>query len=285
MLTLTTRIATSTTAADRDAAFLAGYDDGRNGRRDMRTADIIAAVRHTNGFVAVPADMLTPPDANVKLDKTVAYGLTLAHGDMSGYQACPWIGHCGDVCVLNNGNGRYNSVQRAWLWRTAFLADHPVDACYRIGWELGRAVRKNGAILFRPNVNSDVLWHRVIPAMGTLPEVKCYGYSKNPAVLRTDGWQGGIRVCYSRNENSDDAAIGRFLSQGGSVAAVTNRRPGTPVDPDAVRAAMHLPGDVDVVDADVTDAWMFAANTVGDLSAKGKARELIAVSPFVLMAY
>jgi hypothetical protein len=287
MPNLTTLILSVTTEIARIAAFVRGYGDGLAGRRDTETGDIIAGHREAVGFVRTKADVLTPPDANMKLDKgvTPSYGLTLAHALLSRWNACPWAGDCTKVCVLNNGNGRYSTTQMAWLWRTNFLADNPLEALYRIGWELGRAVRKNGDILFRPNVNSDLRWDLILPNLGNVDGIRTYGYSKNPGVLMGNGRPTGIYTAYSWNENSNAERVRSYLNAGGAVAVVTNRKPKSAIDKDAVRLAMGVGPEIDVVDADLTDEWMFQSGVIGDLSAKGKARDLIGVSGFVVCAY
>jgi hypothetical protein len=273
-----------------DDALVRGYNDGRAGRRqDERIKAIVVAVRVLFGFKARFAKMLTPPDSNIKLDKAkmVTFGLTLAHATLSAWNLCPWAGDCTKVCVLNNGNGRYSSVQRAWLWRTHFLAEHPEEAMYQIGYELGRAVRKHGAILFRPNVNSDVLWHVIAPSLGLLDGVNVYGYTKAPLAMLDMALLDaiGMHVAYSFNERSKMARVREHLANGGKVALVTNRKPTAPIDPDAVRLWLGVP-DVPVVDADLTDEWMLADGAVvGDLSAKGDARGLIGVSDFIAVCY
>lgn len=287
MLTLTTQILTNTTVTDRTRAFENGFRDANAKRPDRTTGTICAHHRAALGFKNVAADMLTPPDANHKLEMASmhTFGLTLAHAALSEWNACPWAGDCTKVCVLNNGNGRYSSVQNAWRWRTNFLAQNPLEALYRIGWELGRAIRVKGEILFRPNVNSDLLWHKILPTLGQISEIHTYGYTKNPAVLLTDGVIGGLRYAYSWNENSDAEKVRAFLYNGGTVALVTNRKPKSDIDKDMVREALSVCPSVHVADADVTDEWMFVPGTIGDLSAKGKARELIGRSGFVMSAY
>ncbi|MGA0848617.1 MAG: GP88 family protein [Chthoniobacterales bacterium] len=285
---LLTAKALETDRATRIASFETGYSDGSIGAPDHWTGDILTAHRVRVGFQPRTADILTPPDANAKLDKgaTPTYGLTLAHATLTEYNACPWAGVCKDnVCVLNNGKGRYSSVRNAWRWRTTFLAEDTAAALYRIGWELGRAVRKHGAILFRPNVNSDVVWHRVIPTLGDLENVTTYGYTKNPAVMVGDGRIGGIRYAYSVNENSRLDRVREFVTNGGAAAVLTNRAPHAPINPDRVRGALWLPDAVAVLDADATDEWMLRDNVIGDLSAKGRARDLIGRNDFVRCCY
>jgi len=292
MLTLTDHL--TTTAPTMDDAFVSGVNDARRGVKPTADYAILASVRARHGFRELTTSLLTPPDANSKLDKasTPSYGLTLHHvrsvfdatddAPRLSVNACPWAGHCTRVCVLNNGNGRYDSVQRAWRWRTDFLARHPESFARVLAFELVRAVRKHGAILFRPNVNSDVQWERVLPSLtdGYVNGVTSYGYSKSPDVLETDGWLGAAyRVAYSWNERSDADKVRAFLVRGGSVAAVTSRRKG-----DAVLAVFPFGTTARAVDADVTDEWMLASGVVGDLSAKGKARDLIGNSGFVVNA-
>ena len=112
-----------------------------------------------------------------------------------------------------------------------------------------------------------------------------YTENSNSDILKNDGWQDGIRVAYSWNENSNLRRVQSFLYSGGAVAVVTNRRPHDPIDKDAVRRAMGVGPEVEVVDADLTDEWMFGSGVIGDLSAKGKARDLIGRSGFIVSAY
>jgi hypothetical protein len=267
-----------------------GFVRGRRGWKpayDYGERAIMAA-RSARGFNSVVTDMLTPPSANDKLEAATvpSYGLTLAHEQLhEEFNLCPWAGDCVKVCVLNNGNGRYQTTQRAWLWRTDFLAHAPTLAVERIGWELGRAVHKHGEILFRPDVNSDLTWHRWLPELGSLPGVTVYGYTKNPAQLHLHERRTsqGFNYAYSHNESSDRDDERRCLSEGGKIAVVTSRKKGDPVDADALRRFFGVDDSVRVVDADVTDEWMLPqGGIIGDLSAKGKARQLIGVSDFVV---
>lgn len=255
-----------------------------------RHDSIIADVRALYGFNRTVGNLLTSPDANMKLGKTErpTYGLTLQHYVtklISGVtvNGCEWAGHCTKVCVLNNGSGRYDSVQRARKWRTHLLVHFPETFFVRMGYELARAVVRHGEINFRPNVNSDVSWELWLEALFSGEflnrRVWSYGYTKNPAVLAGNGQLFPYyRVAFSHNENHaldyDD-----FLARGGSVAVVTNRKAGDDV---AQWAMQHR-----VVDADIADDWMFESGVIGDLSAKGRARKLIGESGFVarLAAY
>jgi hypothetical protein len=255
-----------------------------------------ADIRAQHGFSRVDTPLLTPPSANAKLAKgaTPAYGITLQHyvtnlGAVGGHKrlvvnACPWAGDCTKVCVLDNGNGTYDSVQRARKAKTQLLATEPAAFFVLLGDEIRRAVKRHGAILVRPNVNSDVTWQTIAPALvdGSVfgDAVKFYGYSKDVSVLATDGWiTPHYRVAYSLSEQSPGwGSVLRFLARGGSVAAVTNRSKTTPVAQWAVASAP-------VADADPSDEWLFQSGVIGDLSAKGKARSLVGKSDFVLSVY
>jgi hypothetical protein len=229
--------------------------------------------------------LLTPPDHNAKLDKAVvpAYGLTLQHYVQKlttglTINACPSAGDCTKVCVLDNGMGLYPTVQIARRARTEFFVEEPEAAGILVGNELMKAAIKYGSILFRPNVNSDVEWHKVAPSLtdGTLfgGAVRSYGYSKLPSTLTEKVNTDFYTVAYSANEKSDWKSIDKFLAKGGNVAVVTSRKPHSPVT--------QWYGKIKVVDADKTDEWMLGGiGLIGDLSAKGKARALVGKSGFV----
>lgn len=246
------------------------------------------SVRALHGLQGAPM-VLTEPRGNNKLSKaeTPSYGLTLQHyvqklkGSGLTVNACPNAGDCTKVCVLDNGYGMMPGIQEARRARTEFLVAHPFYAGVLIGRELSRAVDRHENILFRPNVNSDVEWEKVAPSLtsGDLWGrcVHSYGYTKLPYVLDTDGHLDEFyRVAYSWNEHSDYEAVSRFLDNGGSVAIVTDRRKGQPCT-----ATQRWWLDHPIIDADVTDEWIFE-NAVGDLSAKGRARRLIGKSGFVV---
>lgn len=284
---LTSVICDGSSLDDRRGVFLETFHAGRRG---FRAADVVGAelslfadLRTARGFarVATPV-LLTPPAANLKLEKgaTPAYGLTLsshAHQLVNGQavNACRWAGQCTRVCVLRNGGGRYSSVQAARLSRSDLFGLYPLAALSLVGFELGRAVRRHGAVNFRPDVNSDLTWAEIVgDAFCDLPGVDVYGYTKDPALLeREDAGRWGRYVrAYSWSERSDAAAVGAFLRRGGRVAVVSARAPGSAPERGAV-------------DADLTDEWILdprAGGIVGSLSAKGAARGLIGRRGFVV---
>jgi hypothetical protein len=289
-----------TAASILDDSFYVGAQQENNVRGYLDEArQAWATIRARHGFVERHADLLTEPSANLKLDKgeMPAYGLTLQHyvtsfartsGKNLVVNACPNAGDCTKVCVLDNGNGRYDRVQRARKAKTEFLATQPHLFVFLLGYELARAVRKHGKILLRPNVNSDVQWERVLPSLtegkvfGSL--VQSYGYTKLESVLDTDGWLGQeYRVAFSASEKLglENQRLWAFLKRGGSVAVVTDRKPKSDV-----HQWLNIPTIfARIVDADVSDEWVFQSGVIGDLSAKGSARRLIGKSGFVLGVY
>ena len=288
--TITTMMVDGTTLADRVAAL----DDGWLADRaavDSAYATF-AAVRADHGFAMVRRPvLLTPPAANAKLIKgaTPAYGLTIqshltTFADGSRANACPMAGHCVAHCVLNNGNGRYASVQRARNARSEFLARHPLAALTLIGFELRRASDKFGAITFRPNVNSDVDWHAVIgDTFRRLDGVTSYGYTKRDLAADALDFEA-----LSWGERTTPAMLAAAAAIGRPIAAVTARRPADPTRSAELLAELadivgpELAARYSVADAELTDEWMMAPTpTIGDLSAKGSARELIGRSGFV----
>lgn len=271
-----------------DTALVEGARDWEAGgsSRNLRTARMLYVDhRSTNyGFEPIFQPLLTAPAHNAKLAKgsVPSYGLTLQHyvqriTKRLIVNACPHAGDCTKVCVLDNGHGSFETVQRGRRSKTAFLVQQPWAFAYLLGRELARAQAAR-PILFRPNVNSDVRWDLILPSLfsGTFENMTSYGYTKDPFVLDTNGWvTPSYRLAYSWNENSRWTAVETFIYRGGSVAMVTARKKGAPV-------GSYITPLTRVVDADLTDEWMFQAGVIGDLSAKGRARRLIGKSGFVV---
>lgn len=295
MKTMTDHLLDLITPQEAYDALLIGKDAARGDRCALKTVQAArlryAKVRARYGAPAKHAALLTAPEGNLKLAKgeIPSYGLTLHHyvhrskfRQLPTMNLCPKAGDCTKVCVVSNGHGERDTTQRAWRTRTDFLALVPDSFLAVLGWELERAVIKHNDILLRPNVNSDIQWERIAPALvdGSLwgARVISYGYTKLTDYLDGDGWiTPYYRVAYSWNEHTDPDQALAFVYRGGSVAVVTDRKPGEPVkqwDPSIV-----------VSDADKTDEWIFGSAVIGDLSAKGRARKLIGRSGFVHQRY
>lgn len=275
-----------------DSTLDQGLKDGLNAEKaTIKNAKAAwSKVRVAYGLGAAATELLTAPDANLKLAKATApsYGLTLQHYVQKlsfglVINACPKAGDCTKVCVLDNGFGLYPRVQTARRAKTEFLATEP----YHFGVLLARELAKacdGRKILLRPNVNSDLQWECIAPSLtsGELfgDSIISYGYSKLPDTLvHNGGWvDTRYRVSYSWNEQSKDTtAAADFLRSGGNIAIVTDRKPGDEIK----QWSWHK-----VVDADKTDEWILEHDGVwGDLSAKGRARKLIDTSGFVTSIY
>jgi len=239
-------------------------------------------------------DLLTLPQNQKKLAKSETYsiGLTLASGDAAGVELCPWrTATCSALCVGYNGNGRYQMTQHARIVKSQFAAAHPVEFLTLLAGEIATQVAKARAndpervVAVRLNINSDLRFYKIVPQFFTGElfgaGVVFYDYTKNPAILAGTGYVGKVyRLTYSLNENSNLDRVSEFLSRGGSVAAVTNRRKTTPA-----ASAIELDGVLwPAVDGDVTDErFNDPAGVIVDLAAKG--HKFDAFGDFLLKAY
>lgn len=273
--------------------------------RDPRMAaawEAAADVQIANGMTGLTRQMLTEQSANHKLKLGVrsVFGLTLFHHVMRStaivdgrrlvVNACPFAGDCTRLCVINNNRGRYEQVRLGWRWRTDFMVRYPYEFVMVLSFSIGRAIRK-GPILFRPNVNSDVEWELVAPALfdGTIfgDQVTYYGYTKVPYKVG-DGWLTPVyRVAFSVNESHliDDPMVIDYLTAGGNVAVVTDRR----YDSHTREPIRQWHDTFPVVDGDVNDEWIIDHNgVIGDLAFKpdnNEIREWGLTSPFVHSVY
>jgi hypothetical protein len=253
-------------------------DDVEDG--SLRAARIAwATFRESHGFKYDAPKLLTYPASQAKLAKSKEFtvGLTLQHAAVSGVETCPWRGECARVCVLDNGNGRYANTQKGRNVKTLFLYEHPEEFTRLLAHELRGLSAKFERVLVRLNVNSDLRWYRILPALvdgSTFSNVYFYDYTKNAAVLSGSGMvAANYRAVYSVNESSDLAKVAAFVARGGTAAVVTTRKKNTPPP----STFMGLP----VVDGDSTDNRFDERGSWVDLAAKGKARALIGRSEFV----
>ena len=228
--------------------------------------------RKENGFGSY-GDLLTYPEAQHKLKKSKIYtvGLTIQHADVSGFETCAWRGHCTSVCVLDSGNGRYSGVQKARNVKTQFLAKNPESFMTILGAELKKMSDVHEKVLVRLNTNSDVRWHLILSRLSNgheiLRNVFLYDYTKNPAILSTDGKVGlRYRQVYSVSENSDMARVVSFIKRGGTAAIVTNRKKNSPTLDNFL--------GLKVIDGDIHDDRYHESGVWVDLAAKGKARKM-----------
>lgn len=228
--------------------------------------------RKENGFGSY-SNLLTYPETQHKLKKSTIYtvGLTLQHADVSGVETCAWRGLCTSVCVLDNGNGRYDSVQKARNVKTQFLAKNPNSFIKILASEIKKMSDIHEKVLLRLNVNSDIRWHLILEQLSNghedLRNVFLYDYTKNPAILSTGGMVGlRYRQVYSVSENSDMARVASFIKRGGTAAIVTNRNKN--------QSTLDTFLGLKVFDGDKHDDRYHESGAWIDLAAKGKARKM-----------
>lgn len=281
-------------------ALALGWNQKVDLRASRRVRDTVQAV-----YGIRSGRLLSDPESQHKLGMGVvpSYGLTLHHHLMRSkihpvtIDACPSAGDCRQVCVLNNNFGRFRTVQDGWRWRTELAAWHPVHFFALLGSELRRALGDRPHILFRPNINSDVRWEQVCPALvdGSVfgDAVTLYGYTKHADYLAGDPWvTPHYHVAYSWNESADAARVQQYLDRGGNVAVVTDRLAGgfarkRPVRQWADGTCLGLTAPV--VDADTGDEWMLNnTGVIGDLGFKPRTaalRQFGRTSDFVAKVY
>ena len=293
---LTDWIAAYGDLTDRAELFLEGWRDGLKGRRVPKdVSDSMAAIRPMYGLKAEAVRTTSPPEANSKLDKTGAVGLTLqsartvlACGCV--VESCDRRGFCTHICVVDNGNGAYPVTQRARTAKTHWATHHPDHFLYRYGLELGRDFGKGLVGLNRPDVNTDQDWRRIFGGVWSDLPIVSYGYTKLKHVLyRSDGGHdGNYHQAYSLSERDRLGVPGvvetlqTFLDRGGNIAVVTNRKK----DGEVKQFSELLGLSARVVDADKSDGWMIEHRGVlGCLSVKGKGRSFVGKTKFIREAY
>jgi hypothetical protein len=196
------------------------------------TLKLASDISRAHGF----GSLMTLPDANAKLAKSSEWfnaGLSFVPGDMSGHEVCPGRGNCfaidGEtVCLVSKGRGELNSVEKSRTARTKFRFEHPdlFDDVLRA--ELHKvdrmATRKGLPVAFRPNMFSDLSWHRSHPWLFTeFAHWAFYGYTKVRGVYReflNGKLPGNYHLTYSYSERVTDDYCRGILSEGGTLAVV-----------------------------------------------------------------
>jgi hypothetical protein len=216
------------------------HADRRGVIRDARKA--YATFRALFGYASASASMLTTPDAQPKLGKSVRHALGLmlvpANGvpdDMReragiarAFNVCPLASlGCVAACLSQSGHGAFPKTQYARAVRTLFLMAHPYDAGVLIGAETRRAVDRHGVdgVTLRLNVTSDIRWERLAGGPETLRAlmargVRVYDYSAHKPETRALAESLGVRITYSAKEraHTSDAYLADILASGRNVA-------------------------------------------------------------------
>ena len=224
------------------------------------------------GFGPHVVPLLTPPNANVKLDKSNAYGLSLSPASTGGWNVCRASSPgCRAACLATAGKGGLDSVQRGRVWKTRLLAAEPALFIRALAGEVRDAVarrpldrlgRSTGPLVpVRLNVLSDIAWERVAPALFSIAGARFYDYTK-----RTDRTvPANYHLTSSATERTADSGLAKLADMYGSNVAVvfdTRRGHALPTSYAGCR----------VVDGDLSDSrWNDDRGVIVGLRAKGKA--------------
>ena len=223
------------------------------------------------GFCPLCAVLLTPPNANVKLDKSNAYGLSLSPASTAGWNVCRASSPgCRAACLATAGKGGLDSVQRGRVWKTRLLAAEPALFIRALAGEIRSAVarrpvdrlgRPTGPLVpVRLNAFSDLAFERVAPALFSIAGARFYDYSK-----RTDRTvPANYHLTSSATERTADSGLAELADMYGSVAVVFDTRRG--------QALPSTYAGRRVVDGDLSDSrWTDDRGVIVGLRAKGKA--------------
>lgn len=186
------------------------------------------------------------------------------------WNLCPHASPACAAACLGHSAGRMHTPdswnarrRRTWALMTD-RAGFVRQLCDEAARHARRAARRGMVGAVRPNGSSDVPWERVAPRMFETVGIRWYDYTKDPARMRAflaGRLPATYHLTFSRDERPEtERAALRFLAQGGTVAVVFERLPGT---------WKGFP----VVDGDAHDArFLDAPGTVVGLVAKGAAR-------------
>lgn len=227
--------------------------------------------RITYGLAPFASALLTPPTGNVKLDKTQAYGLSLAPANLSGFNTCPHstIG-CRAACLNTTGKGAYNTTQARRIVKTRFLYENPRAFATLLLHEIEQVYSKYGKDLrVRLNVLSDIRWEEILPQVFEIaPRARFYDYTKDVERVLI-GTPDNYTLAVSASERMSEDHARSLVELGFDVSVVFHTKRGQALP--RTYAGQH------VTDADKSDAWMLmrprkdGRGRVGGLRAKGRA--------------
>jgi hypothetical protein len=249
-----------------------------------------ATVTMTDGFVHRIPKLLGGPASNAKIRKNrgcVSRYLAMLPHKLGGHgNLCPHASPgCIDLCLnisgMSYGNwGAAHMILRGRLARTRLYFEQRdvFMAMWHIEMQaaMRQCQRENLPLYLRPNLISDLDWWRKHPEMFSPylgPTLKMIDYTKDVKKYQrfVDGkYMPGYHLTFSRSEKNEADCV-RFLSQGGTVAAVF----------DTTYSHAHhyyapLPRTwkgFPVIDGDINDQrYLDPQGVVVGLRAKGKAR-------------
>ena len=227
--------------------------------------EIMSAERERYGFKRTWSQLLTTDNDKLGKSTVPSFGLSLASADTSDiWNVCRYSSAgCRSVCLATAGNGRYDNVTRARIYRTALLGAHPALFIRVMAHEIRKLAAKHGEIRFRPNILADLPFEIFAPQLFTIPNVSYYDYTKYPSHKR--GTLPNYRLVGSVHEKHTDSQIWGMVNDYGSAAVVFDTLRGKPLP------ATYL--SVPVVDGDKSDDRTIASETgvIIGLRAKGQA--------------
>ena len=220
--------------------------------------------------------LLTHPNGNAKLNKSVlpTYGLSLSPARTSGYNLCPnSTPLCRKGCLSTAGRAQYMPrINQRREVKARFLVRNPKAFLVLLENELRLAVKRDGYILCRLNVLSDLEWERFAPQLFNIGGVDYYDYTKNHKRMAryTRGeFPVNYKLVRSISERDSDDHVADILAAGQTAVMVFDRVPKT----------WH---GIKVVNGDLSDDRFSEPDGVlVGLKAKGKMRDTAQYVPFI----
>ena len=195
------------------------------------------SIRYVNKLLSTPRK--DERRFNAKLVKSnrhkryLTVGLSLAPGNMSGYEVCASrSAGCTAACLVNSGYAFfYSSINQARVAKTIlFFEDRELfmrKLVREIGLWRGKARLAKRKLVVRLNVFSDIMWEKVSPELfTTFRDVQFYDYTKH--TKRMFAFCAGhlphnYHLTFSRSECNENDCLS-VLRSGGNVAVVFEDR-------------------------------------------------------------
>lgn len=181
--------------------------------------------------------LLADGDSNAKLTKSnksgkgyLAFGLSLAPANTSGYQTCPSSSPgCRAACLFTSGHGRMKPVQAARIAKTRYYFEQRQQFLHQLYLEIEaaqlKAKKKNLQCAIRLNIVSDLMWETT-NIIQVFPDVQFYDYTKH--YKRMLNWCYGrlpknYHLTFSRSEENEQECL-VVLQHGGNVTVVFDNK-------------------------------------------------------------
>ncbi len=207
----------------------------KEGRVDPITLVEATTICRRWGF----GSLLTTPKDNAKLAKSEGHwncGISFLPGDASGHEVCPARGSCfkydgENVCLAFKGQAEHlrsvNSFRKARTVFRAAVIEEFNNVLVAEMFKEDRAAKRLGLpVAFRPNIFSDLPWHRTHNWLfDAFNHWQFYGYTKVKGYIR-DYIAGKLpenyHLTFSLSERATIAEAVSVLNHGINVAIVFN---------------------------------------------------------------